>query len=523
MIKHFTATLNLIIELLSLRRIDRVAKKRVRRNAIQIKSKRAIYVEGLQTPSSLIALSVFLPVLSRQLSSSVSSYKFVHLKWYSIFTQKLIHRNSLLWAIGARKINLFKLRDNIKGKYIDEFIRIRDKKDLFDFCYRGIHIGDLVYDSYLNETHKPTLDLSDKELLLIFSDCCAITDEWFSLIAQDRISAVVVGHAVYKNGIPARVCLASGLPAYQVNLTAIYSLSPNRSLAHLDYLDYPEVFSALSSEEKSHGLNLAEKRLEQRLSGNLAPELSYMPVSAYTLFNRETPRLLSESNNLKVLIATHDFFDSPHCYGENIHEDFYKWLEAIGELTSKTPFDWYLKNHPYLRGDGENVVKQIVDSYPRIKVLPSDSTHQQLVAEGMDAALTVFGTIGSEYAYLGLKVVNACPKNPHSRYNFNFNPKNISEFNEIILNLDRISIDIDKQEILEYYYMAYLHDKTSWLFPDSLELNSILSEYDQVKQKKCVYKLASEILNLDYVSRLEVSILHAIEENSYRLDRSIRC
>jgi hypothetical protein len=467
---------------------------------------------------SNVALSIFLPALSRYLNNPIISYKFAHLKWYSRFTQKLIHYFSPLHALGARKIDLFALRKNGTSEYEKEFGGILTKRELLNYTYREIHIGDLVYDSYLNECHKPTVDFSDSNLYSIFSDCCAIVDKWIAKVEHKKISAVVVGHAVYKNGIPARVCINYGLPAYQVNLSSIYSLTSSRPLAHFDFLDFPELFSNLSNETQKNSLEIARQRLEKRLSGYPAPELSYLPVSAHAKITGNEPRLLKKTNNFKVLIATHDFYDSPHCNAETLYEDFYTWLEAIGEIAENTSFDWYIKNHPYLRGDGEAIVRELINRFPRIRMIPPETSHQQLVREGMNAVLTVYGTIGSEYAYLGLKVVNACVLNPHSAYNFNFNPKSISEFENTIRNLDTVSIQIDKKEIEEYFYMAYLHYQTSWLFSESFELTSILTEQNYKDQKKGIYVFACRELTPEFAEQRVSLICKALQENNYRLD-----
>jgi len=508
-------------DLLNLSRSDRKMIRNLKSRKIQIRGQQSIYVESLQTPMSNVALSIFLPTLSRYLKSPIISYKFAHLKWYSRLTQKLIHYFSPLYAIGARKIDLFVLRNNGRSEYEKEFGELLTKRELLNYTYRGIHIGDLIYDSYLNECHKPTVDFSDLNLYLIFSDCCAIVDKWIANIEKKKISAVVVGHAVYKNGIPARVCLNYGLPAYQVNLSSIYSLTPSRPLAHFDFLDFPELFSKLSDEMQKKALKIARQRLEKRLSGDPAPELIYLPVSAHGKITGDEPRLLKETNNFKVLIATHDFYDSPHCNAETLYEDFYTWLEAIGEIAEKTSFDWYIKNHPYLRGDGEAIVSGLIDRFPKITILPPETSHQQLVREGINAVLTVYGTIGSEYAYRGLKVVNACEQNPHSAYNFNFNPKSISEFENTIKNLDTAPIQIDNKEIEEYFYMAYLHYPTSWLFPDCAELTSILTEQNIKIQKKMIYDYANRTLTDQLVGQTSNSILKALRVNNYRLDSSI--
>ena len=46
------------------------------------------------------------------------------------------------------------------------FIRLKSKKKLLEHSFNGISCGDLIYDSYLRYTKKPTLNLLDPTLIL---------------------------------------------------------------------------------------------------------------------------------------------------------------------------------------------------------------------------------------------------------------------------------------------------------------------------------------------------------------------
>lgn len=508
-------------DLLNLNPTERQFRKIQSRRKISNNADKVIYVEALQTPLSQVALTYFLPVLAIQTSARLACYKFIHPHWYSGLTQRVIHKFSILSALGAREILLLKSGKKIPADHKRKFESIKSEREFLNFEYSGISIGDLIYDTYLNERHRPTLDLLDPALLQIFSDSCSIVDYWEKLILDQEIASLCVGHAVYKNGIPARVCLKNGIPVYQVNLNSIYKLNTERCLAHFDFLDYPEIFQELSLESRAVALHEAEERLSSRLKGNPAPELSYMPVSAHSRINGAEIPVLALNNKFKVLVATHDFFDSPHCNGETIFEDFLIWLNNIGELSKRTNFDWYIKNHPFLRGDGERVVDDFVSQYPHITKIPSSTSHQQIVNEGIDAVLTVYGTIASEYAYLGLKAVNACITNPHSAFNFTFNPRNSSQFEKLVLNLDSEHIQIKRSEVLEFFYMHYLHYKSSWLLPNDEALTSILIDTNPRRQKIRIFAYTSKLQNEFQLITINQHIERALLIGNYRLDSVI--
>ena len=56
--------------------------------------------------------------------------------------------------------------------------------------------------------------------------------------------------------------------------------------------------------------------------------------------------MLKKSNKIKILIATHSFVDSPHCFGNNFFTDHYDWLDSLGKISNEVDYDWYIKCHP---------------------------------------------------------------------------------------------------------------------------------------------------------------------------------
>ena len=56
--------------------------------------------------------------------------------------------------------------------------------------------------------------------------------------------------------------------------------------------------------------------------------------------------------------------------------------------------------------------------------------------------------MGTEYALFDIPVINAAVNNPHHRYNFNFNPKSIEEYKNMILNLSSLNLKIEKMKFM---------------------------------------------------------------------------
>jgi len=371
-------------------------------------------------------------------------------------------------SFGAKEFLFPKLKQKQKQKALELTAKllteIKTKSDIEGITIEGIWIGDLIYDTYLRKYNKPTIVKEEpdfeKSLLVSIETFIFWNDFFKSYVVQ----AINVSHCVYNLAIPLRIAATKGIATYQANCTHIYSLNKNNFFAYNDFYYFPERFKTLSPIVQAKGLAEAKRRIDLRFAGNVGVDMSYSSKSAYGEF-KEKP-LLKKSNRKKVLIATHCFFDSPHSYGKNLFPDFYEWLNCLGHISEVTDYDWYVKTHPdYLPGTME-VIEGFLEKFPKFNLLPADSSHHQIIAEGIDVALTVYGTIGFEYAALGIPVINASLSNPHIAYNFNIHPKSQEDYKKILKNLDGLDFKIDQQEVYEYYFMRHLYNTENIFFDD---------------------------------------------------------
>jgi hypothetical protein len=146
-----------------------------------------------------------------------------------------------------------------------------------------------------------------------------------------------------------------------------------------------------------------------------------------------------------------------------IFTDFYEWLVFLGKISEKTDYDWYLKVHPDALPGTYDIVEEILSEFPKIRVIPHETSHHQLVKEGIDFVLTCYGSVGHEYPVLGVHVINAA-YNPHIAYDFNWHAKSIEEYEEYLLNLSYLKKEIDINELYEFYYMNYYYTIADDLF-----------------------------------------------------------
>ena len=144
------------------------------------------------------------------------------------------------------------------------------------------------------------------------------------------------------------------------------------------------------------------------------------------------------------MIAAHHFSDAPNAFGRFLFNDFYEWVDFLGKKTNELDYNWYIKFHPNEFESNKSTINFFLRKYKKLKLIPNNIKHSQLIAEGIDLVLTVYGTIGFEYAYFKIPVVNAGQNNPHIAYKFNFHPKNLSDYNFAIKNFNKLKFNFKK-------------------------------------------------------------------------------
>lgn len=393
---------------------------------------------------------------------------------------------------------------------------LRNKRDVENLTVDGIWIGDLIYDTYLRERALPTIDLRDEKFLFFLQEALAMFVFWQDYFEQHEVRAVNVSHCVYNNAMPLRIAVRRNIPVYQTNATHVYHMTEENLFAYGDYRYFPEKFGRLSPQEQKVGKQEAQNRIGLRFLGQVGVDMRYSTKSAYG--NKRSARVLRPSDKFKVLIAAHCFFDSPHSYGNNLFPDFYEWFDFLGQISNETDYDWYVKTHPdFLPGNTE-VISYFLDKYPRLTLIDASTSHHQLIEEGVGCALTTYGTIGFEYAALGILVVNASLCNPHIAYNFNLHPNSVAEYGQILRNLHTQSLTINKEQVYEYYFMKHIFNTENWLFEDYQDMIGHLGGYS-AQFLPPVYEYFLTGFNEARHAKVLVTLSRFLDSGDFRLGR----
>jgi hypothetical protein len=422
-----------------------------------------LLVDLCSIPETLISYSYFLNILAKRQNAEIKSFSSKSRLPFHVY-------HNVYRSFNTRGHVAVRLNDEQRRRAEDLYRKhrpsIQSKTDLMELVVDGIHMGIDIYEAYLRYLNRPTLDLVSKQADQYIREGLEIYVFWSDYLKTRSVKAVVVSHDCYSPlNILCKLAYRAKIPVYMPNARGItLARAPFSNFCHFPKLR--ELFQNLPHEKQKAGKELAKRQIERRLSGEVGVDMPYSTKSAYHDQFTET-RLLQSSDRVKILICSHCFFDNPQAYGRILFEDFYEWLCFLGRVSEKTQYDWYIKMHPDPLPGTEDVIREIISKYPKINFLPSTASHKQLVREGIQYVLTAYGSVGHEYPAMGVQVINA-GYNPRIAYDFNWHPKTIQEYEQILLSLkDLPKKKIDLDDLYEFYYIYHEYGYVDDLIFDS--------------------------------------------------------
>lgn len=116
--------------------------------------------------------------------------------------------------------------------------------------------------------------------------------------------------------------------------------------------------------------------------------------------------------------------------------------------------------HPAEFDRNKKILDNLLSGYDNFIILPKNTSHNQIVSAKIDVVLTVYGTVGYEYPFLDVPVINASFNGPHQAYSFNFHSKTKREYLNLLDNIPTIKKNIinrkQKLQICEYYFLKFM-------------------------------------------------------------------
>ena len=242
----------------------------------------------------------------------------------------------------------FRYSKNEKKSYLKNFNKLNfNCENLSKYKYKGLLIGDLIYDTYLRINFVPTVDMKDKKLENVFIRAHKIFDEIEKFLKNNKVKCVVPSQTSYINyGLIARLASKKGIPVVKIfskdRGNAAYRIQKLNSKyinEEPPYYDYKKIFKKFDKKHKQKALKIGKQLIERRVSGHFDPNLPYMIKSS---FLNSSIKLKSKTNRKKIIIFPHCYLDFPHRYRDMIFPDFYFQIKFFLDLSKKlNDFEWY--------------------------------------------------------------------------------------------------------------------------------------------------------------------------------------
>lgn len=291
--------------------------------------------------------------------------------------------------------------------------QLRSAAELESISINGVLCGDLVIDTFLRFRPSPRVQMSDPFMLRVLWQAHRDLRRAQLYFRSKRPRLYLTSYTTYiQHGIATRVALQEGVRVVSFGSFQefgklhtdgdfFHTRNPTQYLREFDQLPDPLPL-----------LEEARRQLEARLNGAIDTATSYMASSAY----RETTNVVPDVSGA-VVIFLHDFYDSPHVYGDLVFPDFWEWICFTINTLRQADMRFLVKPHPNQIALSDSVMDELIAYFPELELIAPEITNRQLVDAGMACAVTVYGTVAHEMAYMGVPTI-ACARHPHIAFGF---------------------------------------------------------------------------------------------------------
>ena len=133
--------------------------------------------------------------------------------------------------------------------------------------FDDIHVGDLIYDTYLKRFREPTININDQTFKNLVIDFYKLYEYWKNYFNKNKVKSVVGVHSPYSYGLILRIAMKRNIPTYVASNRFIYKLSNKMMYMHCNFKEYRKLYKKLDSDTKKIGKEISKKRIKLRLNG----------------------------------------------------------------------------------------------------------------------------------------------------------------------------------------------------------------------------------------------------------------
>lgn len=329
----------------------------------------------------------------------------------------------------------------------------RNDDDLNSLTVDDIQIGDLVIDTYLRFKPTAKIDRDDPFMSTVLEQALRDLRHARTYFAARRPKIYLTSYTTYvQHGIPARVAAHLGTRVVSFgNLQELCKINHPADMTHTRRaFDYAARFAALDQREAA--IQAAEAALSHRMAGGTDAATAYMGKSAYA-GRGEVPTGMAGA----TVVFLHDFYDSPHIYRWMIFHDFWSWICFTIDRLQAAGVPFFVKSHPNQVAANVGDIEELRRRYPDLRFVPVDVTNRQLVEAGMACAVTVYGTVASEMAFMGVPSI-ACGDHPHISFDFCSTARDRDDYARLLEQAPTLRVDpaSAREQACQFYFMHNL-------------------------------------------------------------------
>lgn len=378
----------------------------------------------------------------------------------------------------------------------------RSGEALINLNYRGVDIGDLIYDTLIrfrpNEYTVKKIQL--KHLRLIFRSFLTFHNNEI-LLAKYNPKYFVTSHNVYAEFgmLPRQIRHRNSGVIFLKDIYAYKCYGPQINVKeHFLKPDYEEFLLNLKSSEY---VNKAHKYFHDRLEGNVDQidvKNAFKNKKKYSIEQLKAIYPSIDTQKKNVVVMSHAFSDSPHVGEGLLFNDYYDFLEkTLIRLNKNTNINCFVKAHPssYMwneKGGVESLIE--ANKLDHIHMMPVD-LNTNSIADFADIIVTAKGTAGLEFSCLGIPAVTA-GKGYYAGFGITLEPESVQLYYDILDSVSDLTnlSDETRQRAMVLLYMVSLSRRHSAILPKQHIMPH--ENYNEIyldKYKEIIANIESEI------------------------------
>lgn len=327
------------------------------------------------------------------------------------------------------------------------WLKVAVGQSLVKMTWRGLQIGDIIYDQYLAGRQYAKLHRDDPYLLICIYITLRGIEEGEEMLRKTRADAVLLSHRVGIGAAPfANAAQLCQLNSYSFGGDKYGTLIKASVRKVYEYKVTPQNLAPI--------LDLSDKQLN-RLFNLVQTELleGAFNADAKLAFSRklyENREVFSQAYNLpngkrNVFIMLHAFTDYPHSHFNGmLFEDFYDWfIQTLDHALTNASVNWIVKSHPasHFYPVRDMDWDSIKDKYRARHIIfmseDADFDTRSIMHVG-DAVVTCIGSAGFELSALaGIPSITA-GDNPYAHGGFAIYPPNKKEYFQVLSKISEL-------------------------------------------------------------------------------------